>query len=165
MTLPIQRVPQGLSALLSTFGGRTPQQLGEEVRAVLELLQMYGLQQRSQLSFNVAAAAEGSSAAAVTLPAFWCVLFGAEFQVVKTATQTALRASISLLRAGQFSMCVASEELGPFGATETGTARIPWWAPYPILCPPNTVVIGRPDIIGTDANANVTISAEFGILG
>jgi len=164
MPLPIQRVPQGLGQLLSTFGGQTPQAIEDNARAVVELLQFYGLQQRTQLSATNAALTEGTPLS-VTLPNAWCVFFGAELQIVKTGTITALFASLSLLRSGQFSMCVASETFDPFSATETGTVRLPFWAPYPILCPPKTVVIGRADIIGTDANVNATVSAEFGILG
>lgn len=161
----IQRVPSGLSAVLSTFGGTTPRLVAPEIHGSLELLQYYGLSQRQSLTATNAALAEGGTLP-ITLPTgVWCVLFGAEVNIVKTGTMTALRASLALVRGGGSSFSIASEELGPFGATETGTARMAFVAPYPMLLPPGSSIFCRPDIIGTDANASVGIIVEIGVLG
>lgn len=168
MTLPIQRVPAGLGQLLSTFGGTTPRELEEVAHGSIELLQMYGLSQRQTLVGANGALAEGGSVLALTgAQTNWSVLFGIEMQVVKTGTMTALAASLRIGRnAGAPSLAVhAAASLGPFGATETGTVRLAWWAPYPVLLPPGSQVLVGLDILGTDATAAVNALAEIGILG
>jgi len=165
MPLSIQRVPKGLSDLLSVFGGQTPRQLSEQISGVLELVQFYGLQQRQVATATNAALAEGALVA-ITVPT-WTVLFGAEVIISKTATMTALRGAVVLQRGGSGSgtITLAAQELGPFGATETGFVSVPAWLPYPLILPPQARILGQPQIIGTDANAVVTISAEIGTLG
>jgi len=159
-------VPVGLlNVLNSVTSGDNPRILRDEVQGVLELLQFYGLNQRQVLVTINAALTEGTPLSQV-LPNSWCVLFGVEIQIIKTATLTALRGSISLSRAAQgAAIAVKSEDLGPFGATETGTARMAYQCPYPLLMPPLSTVISRADIIGTDANVNATLSVEVGVLG
>ena len=165
MPFRIQRVPRGLNELLSIFGGATPTELEDRVRTILDALQMYGLSQRQVLTASNAALTEGTALGIAFSATQWSVLFGAELQIAKTGTMTALRGSIRLQRTSSSSVTIAAEELGPFGATETGTVRLPFWAPYPILVPPNSFLFGRADIIGTDANCNATIAAEFGLVG
>jgi hypothetical protein len=163
----IQRVPRGLGDVLSIFGGQTPTDLSEQVGGVLELLQFYGLQQRQLLTNNNAALVEGGQVT-IFLPNFWCVLFMANMAVIKTATMTALRGGVFLSRAGgaaQPGACYLSEEMGPFGATETGQASLAFVPPYPMLMPPGSTVTAIPLIIGTDANANVFVGCEIGLLG
>lgn len=160
----IQRNPAGLLNVIGNFGGQTPPEMAAELRGQLELLQMFGLTQLQSLSTTNAAAAEGAGVV-VQLPASWCVLFSANCFVTKTATMTALRVGLGINRTGGIEMGVADIEGGPFGATETGGVTAVWFAPYPVLCPPSSRVIGRPNIIGTDATANVIVAAEFGVLG
>lgn len=164
MPLPIQRVPRGLSDVLSIFGGQTPQSLSDQIIGQLDLLQFYALQQRTALSAVNAAAAEGTGVT-VALPAQWCLLLSAVVTVVKTATVTALRAELAVNRGSPNGGVYRSEALGPFGATETGNASVPFVPPAPLLCPPNTTIVGVASIIGTDATASVTVVAEFGVLG
>lgn len=163
----VQRVPVGLLNILgSVTSGENPRILADDVQACLELIQFYGLTQRTILTAANAALAEGTNVGIALPVATWSVLFGVEFNVVKTATLTALRGSISLVRGTSgASIGVYSEELGPFGATETGTARMMWWAPYPLLMPPGSSILARPDIVGTDANVNAAVLCEIGILG
>lgn len=161
----IQRVPRGLANILSLQSGRTPVALGDQVTAILDLLQCYGLTQLQTAQTQNAAAAEGTSVVVVPSSTAWCVLFGAQVSVVKTATMTALRAGIGLQRTSGAIQRVAEETLSPFGATETGTITVPFWAPYPILLPPGSQVVGVAAIIGTDATADVTTRVEFGLLG
>lgn len=161
----IQRVPAGLLNLLNANGQDNPRELAPAVTGVLDLTQMYGLSQRQVQVANAPAITEGN-VLAIALPNSWCVLYGAEVQCAKTATMTALFLSISLQRQNTgASMTVAADAFDPFGATETGTVRLPFWAPYPILMPPNSNVLCRPDIIGTDANVNLTLTVEIGVLG
>lgn len=161
----VQRTPLGLLDLLNMKGVENlPDALARELRPTLELLQFYGLSQRQVVSNANAALTEGT-VLGIVLPAAWCVLFFAELQITKTGTLTALRGSISLQRGIGSSVAIAAEELGPFGATETGTARMAAVPPYPLLLPPNSLLISRADIIGTDANVAATIAAEIGVLG
>lgn len=163
MPFRIQRVPRGLNDLLSIFGGQTPTEMEDRLRATLDLLQVYSLTQLQKGATNNAAAAANANVN-VSLGARWSVLFAASCTVVKTATVTALRGAVLLNRSGQ-QQIYASAELGPFGATDTGPATVVFVPSYPLLCPPNTVVTAIAQIIGTDATANVTCSAEFGVLG
>jgi len=164
----IQRVPQGLLNLLSLSGGETPIELEDRVRSTLDLLQYYGLQQIRNVGTNNAAAAEGTQVQ--ILPAgglpvdTWFVLFSLTASIIKTATMTALRGGVFIGRAGANIQNLRSDELGPFGATETGAVGVCWTAPFPYICPPNTRLIAMAQIIGTDAAANVTCGAEVGIL-
>jgi hypothetical protein len=165
MAFRIQRVPRGLNDLLSSFGGATPTELEDRVRGSLELLQLYGTTQLQAASANAPAAAEGASIA-LTLSNRWTVLFNAQGQVLKTATMTALRIAVSLNRNVQGgSALLFSDEGGPFGATESGFVRIGGQLPYPLLCPPGTALQTTLDILGTDASANISVVAEFGVLG
>jgi hypothetical protein len=160
----IQRVPQGLLNVLSLQGGRTPVALLDELRGTIETLQMYGLMQRTIETATNAALAEGGSVI-ITTGNVWRVLFCATVHVTKTATMTALRSAVTIGRGNVPSIVHYSEELGPFGATETGAANIAFVPPYPWLLPPNSLVNALLQILGTDATAVVSISAEFGILG
>lgn len=165
MPLPIQRVPHGLGEILSIFGGQTPQTLSDQVSGVLELVQYYGLQQNRVAFTNNAALAEGGNVDLTLSTTAWTVLFAAEGTAIKTATMTALRLAVKIQRNATSDISLFNEELGPFGATETGACRVGGYLAYPLLCPPNTLVRCQPSIIGTDATANCTISAEFGTLG
>lgn len=161
----IQRVPRGLSELLSTFGGVTPNQIGDTIQGMLELIQCYGLTQLQTRSSTDAAAVEGSGTGVTLSATNWTVLFGADMGVTKTATMTALGLGLLIRRAQPSFITLASEEFQRFGATETGLAVVAHRCPYPLLCPPNTVVFGGINILGTDANCNLTVTAEFGVLG
>jgi len=151
----IQRFPRGLLNVIGNFGGVTPISLSDQVAGVLELVQCYGLSQLTSLRVNDAALAEGVPLFNLLSNTSWTVLFGASLIATKTATQTALRGSLSLSRIGLSgdAIVVAAEELGPFGATETGVGCVSWFPPYPILCPPGSNVFGRLDVLGTDAVA------------
>ena len=164
--MKIQRVPRGLNELLSIVGGQTPIELEQRTRLTLESIQLYGAQQLQSGFANNAALAEGGNGVVLTLSATnWTVLFNAGAAIVKTATATALRASINLNRRVQFGTVIAAEELGPFGATETGTCSFGVQLPYPLLCPPGTTVAVIVNVLGTDATANASVFAEFGVIG
>lgn len=167
MPTKIQRVPQGLLPLLGAFGGETPPVLADQVLATVDILQLYGLTQVQRQFASNGALAEGGSLA-ITLTS-WCVLFGANFNITKTATMTALSANITIFRggaaAGPNGWQVAFGQFSPFGATETGGVVVPWVAPYPLLCPPGTGINGSPLIIGTDATAACSLTVEIGLLG
>ena len=163
--MKIQRVPRGLNELLSIVGGQTPAELEQRTRLTLEAIQFYGTQQLQSGFANGAALAEGTAITLTLHPTAWTVLFGVTGAIVKTATMTALRGAIGLTRRTQFGITLFAEELGPFGATESGTCSYGGFLPYPLLCPPGTTVDARANVIGTDATANVSVFAEFGVLG
>lgn len=167
MAFRIQRVPRGLNELMSIFGGATPQELEDRVRGTVDLLQMYGLNQERVQGLNNAALAENTNIAFAMSNTQWTVLFDASMTVIKTATVTAIRAvvSVRLNSDPNQEYALASESLGPFGATETGAASCIARLSYPRLCPPGSLIVGRLDILGTDATANCTVGAHFGVVG
>lgn len=167
MTLPIQRVPRGLADVLSIFGGQTPMMLGDQIIGVLELLQYYGLQQRQTALANDAALAEGAFVSIIPSARNWTVLYTAVASVAVTATMTALDTVVVLQRGGPTDTTapIAVKTRTNFGATVTGFDHCPVIMPYPMLLPPNTQISASLAILGTDATANVTIRAEFGMLG
>ena len=162
--MKIQRVPRGLNELLSIVGGQTPAELEQRTRLTLESIQFYGTQQLQSGFANNAAAAEAAAVNLTLHPSAWTVLFGAQGAILKTGTMTALRGEVGIVRRTQFGVMLFAEELGPFGATETGTVSWGGYLPYPLLCPPGTIVNARASVIGTDATANVSVFAEFGVL-
>lgn len=172
MAFRIQRVPQGLNQLLSIFGGQTPVDLEDKVRGAVDLLQMYGLQQKQVFAANNAALAEGGLVQAVGTAGIvdrWAVLFGGTSTIIKTGTMTAAKLTLQLGRGG-FSVNTLGLPLdlggncGPFGATETGPFTCSFFAPYPIILPPPWQIFTRLEILGTDATASVSTTAEIGLL-
>lgn len=162
--MKIQRVPRGLNELLTIAGGVTPTELEQRVRLTLEGLQFYAATQLQSGFANNAAAAEGAAVPLTLHATAWTVLFAVQGAIAKTATVTALRGALTINRRTQFGPLLFSEELGPFGATETGTVSFGGYLAYPLLCPPGTVVNAIASIIGTDATANVSVFAEFGVI-
>ena len=160
----IQRYPLGIGPLLSVTGGESPKYMNQEVQGSLELLQMYGLTQLQSGFANGAATAEGTAVVLTLAADRWTLLYGVQGAIVKTATMTALRGDVTLNRRTQFGSLLFADELGPFGATETGTVSFGGFLPYPLLCPPGTTVSCTARVIGTDATANVSVFAEFGTL-
>lgn len=165
MAEKIQRVPRGLNELLTISGGATPRLLEDSLRTVLDTLQLYGMSQLQTTQGSNVAAAEGAGAGAVLPANVWIVLFGLTAFVVKTATMTALRVSLQLNRSTTAGSIVLEEELGPFGATETGTVGFGYRFPYPLICPPGSTASALISVLGTDATASITCRAEFGVLG
>lgn len=166
----VQRVPQGLLDVLSIKGvDFLPSELSRQVVPVLELLQYYGLQQQQVVFNNNPVLAEAGTVGTTNVVGDsankWAILFGATATIGKTATMTAARISIVVQRNGSNGLTVASEEMGPFGATETGAANLAWVAPYPLLLRPPWDIRAFLGILGTDATASVSIVAELGLLG
>lgn len=159
----IQRVPRGLNELLSIQGGATPVALLEHVHGVIDLLPLYGLSQLQVQTANNAALAENGNVAVVVPNNQWWILFNCHGTFVKTATATALRGDIELVIGGN-RIQTRSEELGPFGATETGNCRVCYEPSQPRLLPPASEVRAVLAILGTDATANVSINAMVGVL-
>jgi hypothetical protein len=160
----IQRVPRGLQEMLSLAGGQTPQALQDTVFPTLDLLQLYGMTQLQARALQDAALAEGGTID-IDVPATqtW-ILFSAAGLFTKTATMTALSASIQI---GPINgTCTAVwASMGPFGATENGNARIAHVPPYPrVLLGGSRIRLGL-DILGTDATANSFLNVLVGVLG
>lgn len=161
----IQRVPRGLANVLGNFSALTPRVMLDELRPTIDLLQMFGNSQRQQLSAQDAALAEGTDLN-IVCPDAWIVLFAFSLSVVKTATMTALRGDLLINRTTVGSgMRYASQELGPFGATETGGASVVFVPPYPLLLSPRSTLVSRLAILGTDATAFCAAFADVGVLG
>ena len=164
------RVPRGLLPALSLqSSGQGPNQFEDSVRGVLEMLQFYGQTQLQVQVATNAALAEGNGIT-IQVPAtqHW-VAFSICGTVVKTATMTALRCNVGLAPQGSVPAPAAgalySEELGPFGATETGNCSIAYAFPYPRLLLPGTLIAFGLEILGTDATASCTLSVTVGVLG
>lgn len=167
MAFRIQRVPRGLADLLTIFGGVNPTELEERMRACVDATQFFGLQQLQRLSASDAALAEAGNVS-IQLQT-WAVLYGANVRATQTATVTALRLNILLNRTANASAAtsipVASGGPLAYGATFTGDFDVPWRAPYPLICPPGTLIQANLPLLGTDATAQVNILAEVGVLG
>lgn len=165
MPFRIQRVPRGLSDLLSIFGGQSPTELEDRSRLTLESLQFYGTTQLQSGFGNQAAAAEGTSAQFILDATKWTVLFAAWGAIARTATMTALEAEVNLCRNTLYRPVLFAKEWTTFGATVTGTGPFGGYLPYPLLCPPGSFLSCTPRIIGTDATCNVSVYGEYGTLG
>ena len=164
MPLPIQRVPRWLGQLLTTFGGETPQRLADDVVGHIDLLQFYGSQQVSNANGTDAALAEGGNIT-LTVPntQHW-VLFAVQGNIARTATMTALRATIQAGDANSLGF-LCTDESTIFGATVAGSWRFGLWLPYPRVLPPGGIVRLNLDVLGTDATASALLSAYIGVLG
>lgn len=160
----IQRIPRGLADLLSLQSGLSPVELEDRVRGVIDITQLYGWTQRAMFQFPSAAFAENVPAV-IAMPGRWIILFGVSATFAKTATLTALRGNIWLAGYAGTGQIYASEELGPFGATETGNAIVTFVPPYPMILPPTLSIFANASIIGTDATVNIAVSADVGVLG
>lgn len=163
MSERIQRVPRGLIDLLSVQGFG-PQTLGQEIVPVVAVEQMLGIMQVQFPSTSNAALAEAGNLDIVIPNNQYWVLFGMAMLIAKTATMTALRAAVGTGNGSATTMHV-SEELGPFGATETGAVRVCFVSPYPRILPPGSFIRGILEILGTDATANCALTAQVGVLG
>lgn len=163
MPFLIQRVPRGLNELLSIFGGQTPKEMEDRVRGSLELMQFYGSMLRRNFSSAATPTAQNAILSA-TITTNWAVLFSASCQAARTATMTALRMSVFVSGPGGISSCVVAGEASPYAATALGTYRLQWFAPYPVLIPPNTNIFANVDSLGTDATVTIVASCDLGIL-
>lgn len=163
----IQRFPAGLLNLLNmAASGRTPSHIDDTIFGTIDLLQFYGQTQVQTAQTNNAAVAEGVSVSVIPSATSWTLLFAAQVMIVKTATMTALRGSVSYQRSNvNLLQRLIEDQLGPFGATETGTCSLGWVAPYPFLLPPGSIITGSAPVIGTDATCDLTVRCEFGLLG
>jgi hypothetical protein len=158
----IQRVPQGLQNLLNLFGPGTPPVLNQNVQGVLELLQYYGLNQRTVIANSQVVA----TAVGVSLPALasWAVLYALSADFVSGAADVTIKLSTSINRGG---LGIGFNAVGPLTITAGTTIRLVTpenWLPYPLLCPPGTLLsaIGEWNAAG---NRTVSVSAEVGFLG
>ncbi len=154
----IQRTPRGLSNLLGLFGADTPELMANEIRAIVDATQFYGIQQQQGQNAANAAAASGTPVV-LTAPAtqYW-VVFNLAAVVLEQAAMTYCDLTLSMngqttQRAGRDAGFTAGREL---------------WAtlflPYPFLLLPGQSLAAVAKFAGV-ANANVTLSANVGVLG
>lgn len=169
MPFNIQRVPRGLNDLLSAFGGATPTELEDRLRATVDCTQLYGLTQRQVITRTAAALPQNSFVSIAgqdpVIVERWAVLYAATAIVVRTATMTALRFGVKVVRGGGSASTFVHVDGSPFAATDLGTSEAPFVAPYPILLPPPWDIRGFLNTVGTDATVALTISCEVGVLG
>lgn len=166
----IQRVPRGLAELLSTFGGQTPIELEDRVRAQIDSLQFYGLSQRTFASANSGGPAASSltTPQAVVIPSStsWSVLFAAKagIQPVQAAT-TEVGFAILLARSGspptQGFAFLNNVDMVPVVGSNLFVTY-----PGPLLMLPPGAQVGvlLYSTLGAAAQP-VTIDCEFGLLG
>lgn len=164
MPFRIQRVPRGLGNLLSIFGGQTPQELEDRVRGQLELLQMYGLQQRQVFTFTAAAQTTGGTAIGTPSSDRWCVLHSAFCTVDANVGLTDLAASIGVVRGATGpSILVAYEQMNPVIAINFSW-RLCWQPAYCWLLPPGSQVFVLLNVLAGLANTAISVTAEIGLL-
>jgi hypothetical protein len=144
-----------------------PQEVSTEIRPTINLLQCYGLTQRTIAAAGPGPFATGGVASVVVSATAWTMLFGISATLTKTATMTALRAAVAIRYNSDATQeaALASEELGPFGATEIGTASVVWRPAEPLLLPPNTLFLARVQVLGTDATVAMVLGVDVGLLG
>jgi hypothetical protein len=160
----IQRVPRGLADLLSLAGGNSPSRLADEVVPQLDLLQLYGMTQLQTRTSTDPAVVQGSGTGVTLSASSWSILFGADVGVTQAAAMTALSLGLIIRRGTPgFTGIATKDHLGAFSAG--GFSTLAWRAPYPLVCPPGTVVFGGIDKLAGVANAALTFTVEFGILG
>lgn len=166
-TLDIQRIPLGLQNVLNLFGGNTPQRLSEQVFGTLDLLQSYGLSQRTPLSVTNGALAPATAQDLVLTPnSSWGVLFsiGASIPSAAALTQVAFGFSLQRGATGIFSPLYVDRS--PYAAYPAAqVVRSAFFLPYPLLLPPSTTLRGFLDLLVGVANSAYTLSAEIGLFG
>jgi len=161
MPLPIQRQPRGLAAVLSLFGGKTPQVLMDEIRGHVDLLQFYGATQKQIRSVNNAAAAVNTFVT-LTVPAneTW-ILFHAVPSMIVPAGLTDVTIAMTM----EGSTVSWTREAGGFAVVGEVLPPAPFIPPYPyVLLPGQTMSAVLLRLTGA-ANASVTLTASVGVLG
>lgn len=161
--------------VLSIYGGHAPNELEERVRATIDLLQFYGLQQRRVVLATNAALASGgsidlrSTVANVPATETWALLFGGSAGVLKVAATTDVALNLQMTRGGLSNSITlatgSSAQLGNYGAAALGSATVNFWADTPVLlAPPWNMHAQLVNLAGV-ANASVSVIAEIGVLG
>jgi len=160
MPLPIQRQPRGLAAVLSLFGGKTPQVLMDEIRGHVDLLQFYGATQKQIRSVTNAAAAVNTFVT-LTVPSneTW-ILFHCAPSIIAPAglTDFTLAATIegSTVSWAREGAGIAVGEICPCA---------PFVPPYPYVLLPGSQLSAVPLRISGAANLSCTLTASVGVLG
>jgi len=162
---PVQRYPNGLLEMLGLKGLSPPRALADEIVGHLDLLQFYGQSQLQNLSASNAALAENGIITVTPQESAWTLLFGVACVIVKTGTMTACEGAWSKGPIASAQWLASTGSLFPFGATETGAVRRGFRFPYPLILPPATPINFVLSILGTDATANCSVQAEFGVFG
>jgi len=158
----IQRVPTGLSQVLTIFGGQTPQELEDRVRATIDVLQAYGLTQRQQLVAANAAVAEGANLS-IVLPASWCILFAASISIAAAVGLVGAGFGMAVSRGGGAQQPVSFDKVD---LAVAGGAIVNAFVPsYPLLLPPNSVISGVPYWLNGAATADAQVQCDVGVLG
>lgn len=161
---PVQRYPIGLTELLGFKGLSPPSMFSELVHGSIDLLQFYGQTQLQRRLVNNAALAQGGTLTlAVPSTENW-VLFGVAAVAVITAPVTAF--GVSLARGLPGNSVPFANAITPSGfiPAVASTQQWGWTAPTPQLLLPTTEILLRLDTLIGVANANVTLSAAFGVL-
>jgi hypothetical protein len=167
MPFPIQRVPQGLSQLLSTFGGQTPMAMADQVIGVLDLLQFYGLSQRQTLTMGVAGAgASTTDPQAFVIPSAsnWSVLFTVHATLVLQVGTTSVGFGVSVQRPGSGAAALETRDYGT-GLVVGSRLCVAHQPGQPLLLPPGSRVGGwMYSTLGSGVQ-DVAVTADIGVLG
>lgn len=158
----IQRVPAGLANVLNLFGGILPVNLATQVIGNIDLLQFYGLSQRTVDGASNAALPPNTNLT-VQLPPKWCVLYSASFTAVITAATTKLSNILAINRGTPSGPVYAQREYTQFGVA--GNCTLPFAPPYPLLLPPSTTIVGAMDLLGVSATLSCSLIVEYGLFG
>lgn len=159
MTVPIQRVPRGLTNVLGQVGAVSPAALEDRVRATLEMLQFYGQTQAQQLVATDAALASGTNLTLIVPQGQVWIVFAAQAQIVEDAAMTVLDLFLGVGFNG--GTVLAARHDGVFTAGRIFASAL--HLPYPRVLMPGQFIGALPIYAGV-ATANVNISAQVGVL-
>lgn len=165
MPFPIQRVPQGLGQLLSSFGGQTPQALADQIFGVVELLQFYGLQQRVTLTNSAAGVASSTTTAQATVTPSatqWSVLFSIHTTVLVLAGTTEVGFGCTITRPSGSVIVLECKDIVPVVGSRL---CVTFAARFPIMLPPGSQVgVLLYSTLGS-ATQDVAVTCDVGLLG
>ncbi len=162
----VQRIPGGLLELLSAkTSGYSVTGLLPDVRPTLDMLQMFGLGQPLETVLANGPTVVEGAAVQILVPADqWWMLYAMGMRYVKTATSYFV-GSLAISTSGATESVPLGQQYSgdlphastaaPFVAAATFTPASPW------LLPPGTALWGIVDVLGTDANVDVTLYARI----
>lgn len=161
MSMQIQRVPRGLANLISSFGGLTPRELEDQVRACIDATQFYGLQTYiRQLGTDPALALGGTINLTVPATEFW-LLYDVGCNIVGAAGMTSAHISFAVGPTGSETAFFSFVPPPAIAATFQDGLTLP----YPRLLLPGWRLQLRLNNLQGVANASVAFSAGVGVLG
>jgi len=161
----VQRAPLSILSLLGMKGiDLLPDGFSKIVVPTLDVLQAFGA--TSIQTGGAVNAASTITVGATFVPSAtdWVLLFAATGTVNLTATMTSGWGFLGVRRnVTGATMPIATGEISQTSAV-AGTQTIGGFLPYPLLCPPRTIVSFTTTAIGTDPTTSIVLQCEYGLL-